>query len=147
MLFNAILRTGYFPSRRKRLESDSNNYDSKTWLRSYQCRSISSLLIISKLFQKLFLQKLMPVMAEKRIINQFGFCSKYATVEQIYRITNKITLVFETGKYFSAMFLDVSRQTFDKIWHNSLLFRIQQHSPKKCHVILKGYLKKYFFIK
>jgi len=48
---------------------------------------------------------------EKRLIpkRQFGFRSKHATVEQIHRITNKITLVFEAGKYCSAVFLDISQ--------------------------------------
>jgi len=39
-------------------------------------------------------------------------------------------------------------QTFDKIWHDILLYKIQQHLPEKFHAILKSYLsEKYFFIK
>jgi len=77
---------------------------------------------VSKVFEKLFLQKLMLVIAEKRLIPayQFGFRSKHVTVKQIHRITNKITLAFEARKYYSAMFLDVS-QAFDKVWHDGLL--------------------------
>jgi hypothetical protein len=52
----------------------------------------------------------MPVYSRKRIISkhQFGFHSKHATAEEIHRITNKITLAFERGKYCSAVFFDVS---------------------------------------
>jgi hypothetical protein len=40
-------------------------------------KSISLLSIISKLFEKLFLQKLMSAIAEGRPNHQFGFHSKY----------------------------------------------------------------------
>jgi hypothetical protein len=70
----------------------------------------------------------MSVIAEKRLISnhQFGFHNEYPTVEQIHRITNKITLAFEAGKYYSAMFLqcfDVL-QAFDKIWHDGFTIHL-----------------------
>jgi hypothetical protein len=50
------------------------------------------------------------VIAEKKLIfnQQFGFRNKHATVEEFHRITNKIILAFEAGKYCFAMFFDVS---------------------------------------
>jgi len=58
----------------------------------------SLLPVISKLFEKLLLQKLIPVIAENRLIpnHQFGFRSKHVTVEQVPRITNKITLAWRS---------------------------------------------------
>jgi len=63
--------------------------------------------VILKLFEKLFLQKLMFTIAEGRLIpnHQFGFRSKYATVEQIHRISNKISLALYGRK---GLFCDVS---------------------------------------
>jgi hypothetical protein len=65
------------------------------------------------------------MIAEKRLTSnhQFGFRSKHATVGQIHRITNEIILIFEAKKYCSAVYLDVS-QTFDKVSHDRLLFKI-----------------------
>jgi hypothetical protein len=69
---------------------------------------------------------LLPVIVEERLIpnHQFGFRSKHATVEQVHRITNKISLAFKTGKYYSTVFLDML-QASDKVWHDGLLFKIQ----------------------
>jgi len=71
----------------------------------------------------------MSVITEKRLIpnHQLIFSSKYATVEQIYRITNKITLAFEAGKYCSAVFLDASQAS--KIWHDGHQRNHQDSSP------------------
>jgi hypothetical protein len=68
----------------------------------------------------------MFVIAEKRLISnhQFDFHSKHTTIEQIHRSTNQINLVFEAGKYCSAVFLDMSH-VFDMVWHDGLLFEIQ----------------------
>jgi hypothetical protein len=52
----------------------------------------------------------MPVIARRRlIVNQSGFRSKHAIAERIHRIANKITLLFEAGKYCSAISLDISQ--------------------------------------
>jgi len=95
-------------------------------------------------YRKVLLQELIPVIIEKRLIPnyQFGFRSKYATSN---RIMNEITLIFETRKYCSAVFLDVS-QACDKVWHDSLLYKIQ-HLPEKCHAILKRHPSERHFFK
>lgn len=148
-LFNAILRTGFFPSQWKVaqiimiLKPNKDPVDIKSY------RPISLLPIVSKLFEKLFLLKLMPVIEERQLIpnHQFGFRSKHATIEQIHRITNEITFALESKKYCSAAFLDIS-QAFDKVWHDGLLYKIQQNLPENFHAILKSYLhRRCFFIK
>jgi len=74
-------------------------------------RPISLFPIISKLFQKLLFQKLMFVIAKKRLIPnyQFGFRNKHATIEQIHRITlqRKLLQPLKQGNY-SAVFLNMS---------------------------------------
>jgi len=51
-----------------------------------------------------------PMIVKKKLIldHQFDFHYKHATIEQIHRIINKITLIFEAKKYCSAVFLDGS---------------------------------------
>lgn len=110
---------------------------------------INLLPTLSKLFEKLLLEKLMPAIEGRRLIrnHQFGFRSKHATTEQIHRITDKIITTLETKKHCSAVFLDVT-QAFDKVWHDGLLYKIQQKLPEDFHAILKSYLHcRYFFVK
>jgi hypothetical protein len=85
--------------------------------------------------------------------HQFGF-RKHIILEQIRKIVNEISLVFE---YCSAVFPNMS-QAFDKVWYDSLLCKIpftntntntisipipfhqyQYYLPKKFYVILKSY--------
>jgi len=83
----------------------------------------------------------MSVIIEKRLIPnyQFTFSSKYATVKQIHRIINKITLAFEAGKYCSAVFLDVSQAS--EIWHDGHQRNHQDSSPSPSPGILSKILR------
>jgi len=85
-------------------------------------RSISLLPVLSKLFEKLLLSRINIIMENHGLIptHQFGFRSKHATIEQIHSIIKRISNDMEAGRYYSAVFLDVS-QVFDKVWYRGLL--------------------------
>lgn len=51
-------------------------------------KSISHLLIISKLFVKLLIKKDRKKIFTQLIINQFGFRDRHSTINQMNRITN-----------------------------------------------------------
>lgn len=55
-------------------------------------RPISLLPIISKVFEKLYLRRLIKIVAEKQIIQdyQFGFRPKHLTVEQVHKVATTI---------------------------------------------------------
>lgn len=55
-------------------------------------RPISLLPIISKLFEKLLLKRLKPIIEERKLIptHQFGFREKHSTIERVHRITKVI---------------------------------------------------------
>jgi len=55
---------------------------------------------------------------------QFGFPSKHAIIEQIYRIIKRINNDMEADRYCSAVFLNIS-QAFDKVWHRGLFYKIK----------------------
>jgi len=92
-LYNATLRLRFFPPQWKIaqtimiLKPGKSSEDPKSY------RPISLLPIISKMLEKLFLRRLMPIIEERKIIpdHQFGFRSKHSTVDQIHRIVKKIT--------------------------------------------------------
>jgi hypothetical protein len=79
-------------------------------------RPISLLPIISKLFEKLLLKWLKPLIENKHLIpsHQFGFRDKHATTDQIHRIINIVERAYEENKICSAIFLDIA-QAFDKV--------------------------------
>jgi hypothetical protein len=63
-------------------------------------RPISLLQIISKLFEKLLLKRLKPLIESKNLkpCHQFGFRNNHATTDQIHRITNIIERAYEENK-------------------------------------------------
>jgi hypothetical protein len=63
-------------------------------------RPLSLLPIISKLFKKILLKLLKPLIESKNLIPslQFGFRNKHATTDQIHRITNIIQKAYEKKK-------------------------------------------------
>jgi hypothetical protein len=114
--------------------------DSKELL-SY--RPVSLLSIINKLFEKLVLRRLNRELQPDDWIpfppHQFGFGNRHSTVQQTHRIIHTVNQALEDKHYCTSIFLDV-RQAFDKVWHNSLLFKIKKVFPIQYFRLLKSYL-------
>lgn len=112
-------------------------------------RPISLLPVISKLFEKLILKRLKPIIERKSLIpnHQFGFRNKHSTIDQVHRITSVIEKTLEEKKVCSTVFLDVA-QAFDKVWHDGLIYKLKTVLPKQLTEILESYLEgRYFRIK
>lgn len=112
-------------------------------------RPISLLPIMSKIFERLFLTRLNPVISELNIIpnHQFGFRQRHGTIEQVHRVVDKIRLSQEKKEYCSAVFIDIS-QAFDKVWHEGLLYKLKLYLPHPYYEVLKSYLtERHFMIK
>jgi len=139
-LCNAVLRQDFFPSQWKaQIIMIQKLGKSAELAKSY--RPISLLLILSKLFEKLLLPRLLEIIERRKIIpnHQFGFRPRHATTEQIYRIVKKINTDMDAGRYCEAAFLNVS-QAFDKVWHASLFHKIKSCFPPDLYAIVKSYL-------
>lgn len=102
-------------------------------------RPISLLPAISKLYEKLILKRLLPLVADEIPIHQFGFRRRHTTVEQIHRIVAIINKSFENKKYCAAVFLDVA-QAFDKVWHQGLKYKLSKLLPGNLCQLLESYL-------
>jgi hypothetical protein len=109
-------------------------------------RPISILPTMSKLFEKLLLKRMKPIIEERELIppHQFGFREKHSTIEQVHRITNIIEGALESKKVCSTIFLDVA-QAFDKVWHRGLQFKLNKYLPRQYYEILKSYITDRFF--
>lgn len=145
-LFNAILKIGFFPDLWKISEIKMISKPGKDLTLPSSYRPISLLPCLSKLFEKNFLQKLLPYLESNNIIpaHQFGFREKHGTIEQVNRITCEVRKAFEEKKYCSAVFLDVA-QAFDKVWHEGLIYKMRKCLPTSTHKVLESYLKNRYF--
>jgi hypothetical protein len=103
-------------------------------------RPISLLPVMSKLFEKLLIKRLKPIIERKNLIpnHQFAFRSKHSTIDEVHRITNIIENALEEKKVGSAVFLDVA-QAFDKVWHKELNCKLRTVLPKQYAEILESY--------
>lgn len=109
-------------------------------------RPISLLPVISKLFEKLFLKRLKPIIERKGLIpnHQFGFRQNHSTIDQIHRITDIIEKALENKEICSTIFLDVA-QAFDRVWHEGLIYKLNKLLPKQYVELLKSYLSDRLF--
>lgn len=142
MIFNAVLRLNYFPGQWKVAQIVMIPKPGKEPEEVSSYRPISLLPMLSKAFEKMFLQRLKPIIIERKLIpdHQFGFREKHSTVEQVHRLVNAINISMEDRTYCTAAFLDVS-QAFDKVWHRGLCAKLKRLLPAAYYKVLKSYLE------
>jgi len=139
-IYNAIPQTEYFPYQWKLeqiimiVKPGKNPND----ITSY--RLISLLPILSKILEKIFLNRLTPIIDENKLIpyHQFGFRKEHRTIEQAHSLVYKINDL-ESKRYFSAAFINIS-QAFDKVWHTGLLYKLKRAFPHPDYTLLQSYL-------
>jgi hypothetical protein len=104
-------------------------------------RPISLLPIASKVFEKLLLKRLLPMVEHANLLpnHQFGFWPRHSTIEQTHHLIRVLTDTLENSQYYTAAFLDITR-AFDKVWHTGLLYNLNYF------LILNSYLSNRYFI-
>lgn len=140
-IINAALRLKHVPSQWKVAEVIMILKPGKPPNEVKSYRPISLLPVISKVFERILLRRLQPVIEDNNLIpdHQFGFRTKHSTIDQVHRITDIIEKAFEEKRICSSVFLDVS-QAFDKVWHDGLKFKLRQVLPVMLYDILESYL-------
>ena len=140
-IFNAMLRLEHYPSNWKVSLVKMIPKPGKDHSKVESYRPISLLSNMSKLFEKLLMEKLTIAVNQSDIIpaHQFGFRRRHSTIEQVHRLVSVVRKTFEEKKYCSALFIDVS-QAFDKVWHAGLLYKIKLLLPANTHKLLENYI-------
>jgi hypothetical protein len=122
-LLNAILLRGYFSTQWKVAQIILIPKPGKPPHPLSSYRPISLLPIASKVFEKLLLKRLLPLVEHANLTpnHQFGFRPRHSTIEQIHRVLND---ALDNSQYCSAAFPDIS-QAFDNVWHTGLLYELR----------------------
>jgi hypothetical protein len=138
-IFNAAMLTGYFPAQWKVAKIILHLKPGKPPNEPLSYRPISLLPILSKVYEKLLLHRLLQIIEKRRLLpdHQFGFRQRHSIIHQTHRIVHKINETLETKQYYSAAFLDISK-AFDRVWHTWLLHKLRQFLPLNCYPILKS---------
>jgi len=141
-IYNAILRTEYVPKQWKQAQVIMLLKPEKPPEHVTSYRPISLLPSLSKLFEKLLLKRLKPIIEARQLISehQFGFRNKHSTIEQVHRVTNVINYALEEKIYCYGVFLDVA-QAFDKVWHKELHnIKLREQLPHTWCAFIESYL-------
>lgn len=145
-IINAAIRLKYVPSIWKFAEVIMIPKIGKPSNEISSYRPISLLPTMSKLFEKILLKRLKPIIERLKLVpnHQFGFRDQHSTIDQVHRITDIIEKTLEEKKICSTIFLDVA-QAFDKVWHEGFVYKLKNILPHKICEILESYITERHF--
>ena len=113
----------------------------KSWLRAHVCpifkgrgsppnlpksyRPISLTSVLVKLLERMLLARLLRFLEGRNFFSRFqsGFRSGHSTLDQIYRLIDRVQSAFSSHSYVSVAFLDIVA-AFDTVWHPGLLYKL-----------------------
>lgn len=96
--------------------------------------------------KRLILKRILPTIIENNMLpdTQFGFYAPHLTIHPFYRVVNAIRIFFKTILYSTCKFSDIS-QTFNHVWHYSLLYKLKSFLPPAYYPLIKSYLPEHYF--
>lgn len=126
-IFNQCLSLSYFPPEWKKAEILPIPKSSPASSNPSDYRPISLLSTLSKVFERIILDRLNAFEAENSITiqQQFGFKPKHSTVQQIMRITESVTMGFNKNRSTGMVLLDL-RKAYDSVWIDGLVFKLMK---------------------
>ena len=124
-LFNSVLKLGIFP---KQWSSAyiASIYKSRDPLPPENCRGITVLSCLGKLFTKLINTRILDYLESNDILSssQFGFRQNCRTSDNLFILSTLIDKYVKTGKStLYTCFIDF-KQAFDRVWHEGLFLKL-----------------------
>ena len=147
-IFNTCIRLNYFPSAWKQAKIIMLPKPNKSTLEPNNYRPISLLSQLSKIFERLILDRLQLFLEKNEILNpsQFGFRKSRSSSLQAFRLAQEVasTLTFKCS--IPAIFFDFSF-AFDKVHHHLLISKLSLILPLPWLFILASFLSnRSFFV-
>ena len=89
---------------------------------------VSLLPIFSKVFERLIYNEMFGFFLDKDLLpaNQSGFKPGNSCINQLLSITHNIYKSFDDSYEVRGVFLGISK-AFDKVWHDCLIFKLQEN--------------------
>ena len=91
-------------------------------------RPVSLPPVCGKILEKIIFDKMFQFFIKNKLIatNQSGFRPRDSCSNQLLYIAHDICKLFDEGYEVSGVFLDISK-AFDKVWHESVIFKLKQN--------------------
>lgn len=124
-IFSACFRLGYFPSSWKHAVVIAIPKPNKDSTNASNYRPISLLPTLSKLLERLILNRIELHLENTRIIpdEQFGFKRGHSTNHQLVRLVREIRTNFARSKSSGMVLLDVEK-AYDSVWQEAILHKM-----------------------
>lgn len=146
-IINSMFQLSYFPQQWKEATVLPIAKPNKPHNMPQSYRPISLLNTLSKIAEKIILNRLnVHLIANNIIINeQFGFRSKHSTVQQLTRVVEYITLNYNLKLFTGMALLDIEK-AFDTVWHTGLYVKLHRYKvPVYLINLIKSYLHNRIF--
>lgn len=126
-ILNACLRLAYFPLKWKHASVIAIPKPNKNITCPGNYRPISLLSGLSKILERLILNRLNRHVEVNEVIphEQFGFKKGHSTIHQLVRIKQEIKRNFSHGKSTGMVLLDVEK-AYDSVWQEAVVFKLHQ---------------------
>ena len=126
IIFQNCLRSGKFPSEWKKANVvPTFKKGEKQCIKNY--RPVSLLPVCGKVFERLLYNKMFSFFSKNGLISpkKSGIRPGDSCTNQLLSIAHEILSAFDDSHDAKAAYLDISK-AFDRVWHEGLLFKLQQ---------------------
>jgi len=122
-IFNGCLRIGYFPTSWKHAIVITIPKPGKDHRHPVNYRPIALLSSLSKIFERVVLEKLNAAIGPKIRNEQFAFRPQHSTTHQLVGLIDQLAANSNRKLRTAAVFLDIEK-AFDRVWHAGLLYKL-----------------------
>ena len=139
--YNSFIEKGIFPSILK-IGHVSPIYKKGNSQLLENYRPISTLPLLSKIFEKIIYVRIYDYLISKNILydKQFGFRKNHSTSHAVNYSIDHILNGIENKKHVIGIFIDLSK-AFDTISHEKLLDKLENYGIRgNCHLLIKNYI-------